>query len=159
MTGEFEELYNSAFGRLVGQLLLVTGDLHEAEEVVQEAYMRAAGSGCATTTCWRSGSGGVAINLATNERRLACWHGWTRITPQWFAPSRWMAWPWLRVGPDQGSGQRPIGLAVGCGDDPAHDGHRRDHGDDDEPTGTSLVVPEAVSSHRPDAVVEPGGPG
>jgi RNA polymerase sigma-70 factor, ECF subfamily len=43
MAGEFEELYTSAFGRLVGQLFLVTGDLHEAEEVVQEAFTRAAG--------------------------------------------------------------------------------------------------------------------
>jgi RNA polymerase sigma-70 factor, ECF subfamily len=43
MAGEFEELYTSAFGRLVGQLFLITGDLHEAEEVVQEAFTRAAG--------------------------------------------------------------------------------------------------------------------
>ena len=43
MAGEFEELYTSTFGRLVGQLFLVTGDLHEAEEVVQEAFTRAAG--------------------------------------------------------------------------------------------------------------------
>jgi RNA polymerase sigma-70 factor (ECF subfamily) len=43
MAGEFEELYTSAFGRLVGQLFLVTGNMHEAEEVVQEAFTRAAG--------------------------------------------------------------------------------------------------------------------
>jgi RNA polymerase sigma-70 factor, ECF subfamily len=42
MADEFEEPYTSAFGRLVGQLFLITGDLHEAEEVVQEAFTRAA---------------------------------------------------------------------------------------------------------------------
>jgi RNA polymerase sigma-70 factor (ECF subfamily) len=38
---EFEAFYGGAVGRLLGQLLLVTGDLHEAEEVVQEAFARA----------------------------------------------------------------------------------------------------------------------
>ena len=33
MAWEFEDLYTSAFGRLVGQLFLVTGDSHEAEEL------------------------------------------------------------------------------------------------------------------------------
>jgi RNA polymerase sigma-70 factor, ECF subfamily len=40
-TEGFEEFYTGAVGRLLGQLLLVTGDLHEAEEVVQEAFARA----------------------------------------------------------------------------------------------------------------------
>jgi RNA polymerase sigma-70 factor (ECF subfamily) len=35
--GSFDEFYAGAVGRLVGQLFPVTGDLHEAEEVVQEA--------------------------------------------------------------------------------------------------------------------------
>jgi RNA polymerase sigma-70 factor, ECF subfamily len=39
--GSFEEFYTGAVGRLLGQLFLVTGDLHEAEEVVQEAFARA----------------------------------------------------------------------------------------------------------------------
>jgi RNA polymerase sigma-70 factor (ECF subfamily) len=38
----FEEFYIGAVGRLIGQLFPVTGDLHEAEEVVQEAFTRAA---------------------------------------------------------------------------------------------------------------------
>jgi RNA polymerase sigma-70 factor, ECF subfamily len=38
----FEEFYTAAVGRLLGQLFPVTGDLHEAEEVVQEAFTRAA---------------------------------------------------------------------------------------------------------------------
>jgi RNA polymerase sigma-70 factor (ECF subfamily) len=40
-TEGFEQFYTGAVGRLLGQLLLVTGDLHEAEEVVQEAFARA----------------------------------------------------------------------------------------------------------------------
>ena len=38
----FEDFYDAAFGRLVGQLYLVIGDLAEAEDVVQEAFTRAA---------------------------------------------------------------------------------------------------------------------
>jgi RNA polymerase sigma-70 factor (ECF subfamily) len=41
-SGSFEEFYTGAVGRLLGQLFPVTGDLHEAEEVVQEAFTRAA---------------------------------------------------------------------------------------------------------------------
>src|SRR5829696_9489594 len=40
-TEDFEAFYAGAVGRLLGQLLPVTGDLHEAEEVVQEAFARA----------------------------------------------------------------------------------------------------------------------
>jgi RNA polymerase sigma-70 factor (ECF subfamily) len=39
----FEEFYAGTVDRLLGQLFLVTTDLHEAEEVVQEAFVRAAG--------------------------------------------------------------------------------------------------------------------
>lgn len=71
MAGEFEELYTSTFGRLVGQLFLVTGDLHEAEEVVQEAFTRAAGRWqwlreYDQPELWVRR---VAINLATDGRR------------------------------------------------------------------------------------------
>jgi RNA polymerase sigma-70 factor (ECF subfamily) len=71
MAGEFEELYTSTFGRLVGQLFLVTGDLHEAEEVVQEAFTRAAGRwhrlrDYDVPELWVRR---VAINLATDGRR------------------------------------------------------------------------------------------
>ena len=38
----FEEFYAAVFGRLVGQLYLVTGDLQDAEDAVQEALTRAA---------------------------------------------------------------------------------------------------------------------
>ena len=40
-TEGFEEFYTATVGRLLGQLYPVTGDLHEAEEVVQEAFARA----------------------------------------------------------------------------------------------------------------------
>ena len=46
-TEGFEEFYTATVGRLLGQLYPVAGDLHEAEEVVQEAYARA-------STRWRS---------------------------------------------------------------------------------------------------------
>jgi RNA polymerase sigma-70 factor, ECF subfamily len=39
----FEEFYRACFDRLVGQLALVTGSMAEAEDVVQEAFLRAAG--------------------------------------------------------------------------------------------------------------------
>jgi RNA polymerase sigma-70 factor, ECF subfamily len=39
--GSFEAFYTGSVGRLLGQLFLITGDLHEAEEVVQEAFARA----------------------------------------------------------------------------------------------------------------------
>ena len=40
-TEGFEEFYRVTVGRLLGVLFPVTGDLHEAEEIVQEAYARA----------------------------------------------------------------------------------------------------------------------
>jgi RNA polymerase sigma-70 factor, ECF subfamily len=39
--GEFDQFYQAAYGRLVGQLLAVTGNLADAEDVVQEAFLRA----------------------------------------------------------------------------------------------------------------------
>jgi RNA polymerase sigma-70 factor, ECF subfamily len=39
---DFDGFYAAVFARLVGQLALVTGDPHEAEDVVQEAMARAA---------------------------------------------------------------------------------------------------------------------
>jgi RNA polymerase sigma-70 factor, ECF subfamily len=38
----FEEFYAASYGRLVGQLVPVTGSLEEAEDVCQEAFARAA---------------------------------------------------------------------------------------------------------------------
>ena len=41
-TEDFDSFYTAAFPRLAGQLALVTGDPHEAEDLVQEAMARAA---------------------------------------------------------------------------------------------------------------------
>jgi RNA polymerase sigma-70 factor (ECF subfamily) len=38
----FEDFYAASYGRLVGQLVPVTGNLEEAEDVCQEAFARAA---------------------------------------------------------------------------------------------------------------------
>src|SRR5881392_2746975 len=38
----FEEFYAASYGRLVGQLVPITGSLEEAEDVCQEAFARAA---------------------------------------------------------------------------------------------------------------------
>ena len=40
-SGSFTDFYAATVDRLLGQLYPVTGDLHEAEEVVQEALARA----------------------------------------------------------------------------------------------------------------------
>ncbi|MCB5166253.1 SigE family RNA polymerase sigma factor [Streptomyces bambusae] len=40
---EFEEFYAHSAQQLVGQVYLMTGDLHEAQDVVQEAFVRAWG--------------------------------------------------------------------------------------------------------------------
>ena len=36
----FEELFDSEHARLFGALCLVTGDRHEAEEIMQDAFLR-----------------------------------------------------------------------------------------------------------------------
>jgi RNA polymerase sigma-70 factor (ECF subfamily) len=41
--GDFEAFYAATYERLVGQLLVVTGSLQDAEDVVQEAFVRACG--------------------------------------------------------------------------------------------------------------------
>ena len=70
-TEGFEEFYTATVGRLLGQLYPVTGDLHEAEEIVQEAYARA-------STRWarlrdydlpEAWVRRVAMNLATDRGR------------------------------------------------------------------------------------------
>jgi DNA-directed RNA polymerase specialized sigma24 family protein len=38
---DFERFYSASYGRLVGQLFAVLGDLGEAEDAVQEAFARA----------------------------------------------------------------------------------------------------------------------
>jgi RNA polymerase sigma-70 factor (ECF subfamily) len=81
---DFSEVYAAEYGRFVGQLFVLTGDLGEAQDVVQEAFARALGR-------WRTVGmlddpaawvRRVAINLAVSRWRrhrnsLAAWrrHG------------------------------------------------------------------------------------
>jgi RNA polymerase sigma-70 factor (ECF subfamily) len=68
---EFDTFYLTARGRLVGQLFALTGDLHDAEDLVQEAFAQAAahwsriGSYEAPEAWVRR----VAFNLAANRLR------------------------------------------------------------------------------------------
>jgi DNA-directed RNA polymerase specialized sigma24 family protein len=57
---DFASFHASIFARLVGQVTLVTGDRHEAEDVVQVALAQASVRcrGCAATTCPRPGCAG-----------------------------------------------------------------------------------------------------
>jgi RNA polymerase sigma-70 factor (ECF subfamily) len=70
-TEGFEEFYAATVGRLLGQLFPVTGDLQEAEEVVQESYARASARwsrlrGYDVPEAWVRR---VAINLAAERAR------------------------------------------------------------------------------------------
>jgi RNA polymerase sigma-70 factor (ECF subfamily) len=69
----FDEFYQATCSRLVGQLYPVTGSLPEAEEVVQEAFVRALARWRHVRTydlpeAWVRR---VALNLASNELRRA----------------------------------------------------------------------------------------
>jgi RNA polymerase sigma-70 factor (ECF subfamily) len=69
--GTFEDFYAATVDRLHGQLFVVTGDLHEAEEVVQEAFVRAASRWARLKDydlpeAWVRR---VAMNLATDRAR------------------------------------------------------------------------------------------
>jgi RNA polymerase sigma-70 factor (ECF subfamily) len=68
---EFEEFYQATAPRLVGQLLALTSDLHEAEDVVQEAFIRASMRWSRIRAYDRPEAWvrRVAVNLATNELR------------------------------------------------------------------------------------------
>jgi RNA polymerase sigma-70 factor, ECF subfamily len=70
---EFEAFYRAAAPRLVGQLLALTGDLHEAEDVVQEAFLRASlrWSRIRAYDNPEAWVRRVAVNLASNELRRA----------------------------------------------------------------------------------------
>jgi RNA polymerase sigma-70 factor (ECF subfamily) len=67
---EFDEFYAGSWSRLVGQLYAMTGDLAEAQDVVQEAYLRA----------WRRRE-----KLSTSEAPEA----WVRTVAWRLAVSRW----------------------------------------------------------------------
>jgi RNA polymerase sigma-70 factor (ECF subfamily) len=73
---DFERFYLGSRRRLVGLLYTVTGDLHEAEDIIQEAFARAAAdwsriSGYDVPEAWVRR---VAFNLAANRRRRLVRH-------------------------------------------------------------------------------------
>ena len=64
--GEIQELYAASYRRLLGQLIGVTGSVAEAEDVVQEAFVRGLNDRCAPARrrqpeAWLRT---VAVNLA-----------------------------------------------------------------------------------------------
>jgi RNA polymerase sigma-70 factor (ECF subfamily) len=67
---EFTSFYASSFPRLVGQLYAMTGDQAEAQDVVQEAFVRA----------W--------ARRGTIDRSQAP-EAWVRVTAWRIAASRW----------------------------------------------------------------------
>lgn len=76
---EFDAFYAGAFPRLVGQLFAMTGDLAEAQDVVQEAFVRAWDKRCA---------------LLAGEAPEA----WVRTVAMRLAVSRWRrARRWLEL--------------------------------------------------------------
>jgi RNA polymerase sigma-70 factor (ECF subfamily) len=81
---EFTEFYTHSVARLTGQIYLVTGDLHEAQDVVQEAFVKA----------WAHRSALVRDHAP---------EAWVRTTAGRLAVSRWRraqsaARAWLRHG-------------------------------------------------------------
>lgn len=69
----FDEFYQATYSRLVGQLYLVTGSLTQAEEIVQEAFVRALArwSRIRQYDLPEAWVRRVALNLAANELRRA----------------------------------------------------------------------------------------
>jgi hypothetical protein len=70
---DFDSFYEAAFGRIAGQLFLVTGDLQDAEDVTQEAFARASmrWSRLRTYDLPEAWVRRVALRLATDRFRQA----------------------------------------------------------------------------------------
>lgn len=66
-SGSFEEFYAGTAGRLLGQLFLVTGDLHAAEEIVQEAFTILAVRGGTVKSLLARGRRSLAARLGEPE--------------------------------------------------------------------------------------------
>ena len=71
--GSLDDLYTSSYRKLVAQLYAVTGDRQEAEDVVQEAFMRAIGrwDKIKTYDAPEAWIRTVALNLARSRWRRA----------------------------------------------------------------------------------------
>jgi RNA polymerase sigma-70 factor (ECF subfamily) len=70
---DFESFYEAAFGRVAGQLFVVTGDVQDAEDVTQEAFARASvrWSRLRTYDLPEAWVRRVALRLATDRFRQA----------------------------------------------------------------------------------------
>jgi RNA polymerase sigma-70 factor, ECF subfamily len=70
---DFRRFYEAAFGRIAGQLFLVTGDLQDAEDLTQEAFARASvrWSRLRTYDLPEAWVRRVALRLATDRFRRA----------------------------------------------------------------------------------------
>jgi RNA polymerase sigma-70 factor, ECF subfamily len=68
---EFKLFYAATYRRIVGQLFALTGDLEDAEDVAQEAFLRAAtrGNRLRTYDAPEAWVRRVGFNLAVNHRR------------------------------------------------------------------------------------------
>ena len=104
-SGSFEEFYTGAVGRLLGQLFPVTGDLHEAEEVVQEAFTRAAArwSRLRDYDVPEAWVRRVAMNLAADRGRTLRRSRWPRRcgpcrsgSARCWSCTIWSTWPSMR---------------------------------------------------------------
>ena len=81
--GRLREVYAASYARLVGQLTGVTGDPTEAEDVVMEAFARAAShlrtfSEADNPEAWLRT---VAVNIARSRWRRMM--RWARLLPSW----------------------------------------------------------------------------
>ncbi|WP_254897760.1 SigE family RNA polymerase sigma factor [Kitasatospora sp. NA04385] len=88
--GDFREFYEAAYGQLVAHLYALTGDLGEAQDAAQEAFVRA----------WNHWG-----RVVSHENPVA----WVRLTGQRIAISRWRRartalQSWIR----HGDGQSPV---------------------------------------------------
>ncbi len=99
---EFDEFYQASFPRLVGQLSAMTGSLAEAQDCVQEAFVRAwlhrsslstVGSPDAwvrtvawrlAVSRWRRAKQALGFNIAPRLRRLS--QGPTSTDRHWLSP-------------------------------------------------------------------------
>lgn len=79
---EFDDFYAASFGRLVGQVYAMTGDREEAQECVQEAFVRA----------W-------SHRRALQQSRAP--EAWVRTTAYRLAVSRWRRVVRSRRAPDR----------------------------------------------------------
>lgn len=97
---EFEEFYARAVARLTGQLYVMTGDLQEAQDVVQEAFVKAwvrrgrldregQPEAWIRTVAWR-----LAVSRWRFRRRSAdAWSRGVARPDTWNRPTRAM-WSW-----------------------------------------------------------------